>query len=745
MSSPKRVRTRDNRVVPFDDQRIVSAITEAMVEAGTGGVAAARELTSAVLHFLELEADPDDDAIPVDTIHNMVEKVLMETGHREVARAYVLRRDRNRRLRERLDPPRSSPIGPADEVDDPERLLRVGSDFDASESTWSRSRIAAALIKEADMDADAAEEIAAAVEERVRRSGRERISTRLIRELVDNELFDRGYTASLDRQASVSLPRFDLERLLFGGGDPTRGLFAGHPGQIMQSIGQNILREYLLGRVLGPEVREAFADGVLHLHELEVPLQFLRAEIPLAQPPRRRGQRVAEEEDVFARLERRVASHFPLVAEEIQVFGLERALADERRALGESGREASTSEELATRWIDTWRSLRRVREYWPGPVASVNLVVPVIPRYARVESDGPNLFPASETFEEIALPLVETVLHALSNPNGRRVLARSAFTFEIGERTFAEHRFRDALMALLTHVPQEAAVHFVPVESETAIPDPAARGGDSFSGSAVDALDWERARGETGPLRFLGGKVTLNLPRVAWEARRADAGAGLTPLRSRALHDGLARALELARQAIRERARFMERLAIHPEAPLSARGRGSGGHGSWGQETTEGRTEFVIGLLGLEDAVRILIGASLHDHAEARRLGLEIVESLAGNLLAGQKKGDPPIHFEESANRGSVRRFQDLDRSRFPRDWSTATPPGGEYTSGVRYSREAPVDPLESWLGVQPYRERVRFLPRLDEVVRLRTEGPEVVFAYLEELCSRAKLLPKHF
>lgn len=740
MSSPKRVRTRDNRVVPFDDQRIVSAITEAMVEAGTGGVAAARELTSAVLHFLELEADPEDEAVPVDTIHNMVEKVLMETGHREVARAYVLRRDRNRRLRERLDPPRSRAVGPADDVDDPERLLRVGSDFDASESTWSRSRIAAALIKEADMDADAAEEIAAAVEARVHRSGRERISTRIIRELVDNELFDRGYTVSLDRQASVSLPRFDLERLLFGGGDPTRGLFAGHPGQIMQSIGQNILREYLLGRVLGPEVREAFADGVLHLHELEVPLQFLRAEIPLARPARRRPLRATEEEDVFARLERRVASHFPLVAEEIQVFGLERALADERRAFAESGRESSTTEQLATRWIDTWRSLRRVREYWPGPVASVNLVVPVVPRYARVESDGPNLFPASETFEEIALPLVETVLHALSNPIGRRVLARSAFTFEVGERTFAEHRFRDALMALLSHVPQEAAVHFVPVESDTSISDR-----EPFSEPVGDALDWERVRGETDQLRFLGGKVTLNLPRVAWEARRADAGPGLTSLRSRALHEGLARALDLARQAIRERARFMERLAIHPDAPLSSWGHDSWGRGSGESEASVGRTEFVIGLLGLEDAVRILIGASLHDHAEARRLGLEIVESLAGNLLAGQKKGDPPIHFEESANRGSVRRFQDLDRSRFPRDWSTATPPGGEYTSGVRYSREAPVDPLESWLGVQPYRERVRFLPRLDEVVRLRTEGPEVVFAYLEELCSRAKLLPKHF
>lgn len=722
MSSPKRVRTRNSRSAPFDEERVVSAITEAMVEAGVGDPAAARELTAAVTHFLDLEPSADD-TVDVELVHNMIEKVLMETGHREVARSYVLRRERKRRLRERHLVTSDEAQDDFDHAGDVAAALRVGSGSHGVESEWSRSRIATALIKEADMDEEAADEIATAVEERVRRSGRDRISTRLIRGLVDNELFDRGYTVSLDRQASVALPRFDLERLLFGGGAPTRGLFAGRPPQITQSIGQAILRDYLLEQVLGPEVRESLADGTIYLHELEVPLQYLRASLSFSAGEDLPGFG-RDPEGVFARLEREVASLFPFVAEEIQVFDLELALSEDRRRRAEADREAQSSQALANGLIEFWQSVHRLREYWPGPVATVNLVIPASPRYVWPQSTGLNLFPASETAEEIALPLLESLYQALASERGREALASGTVTFEVSAKTFEDRRFRDALAALLGRLPQEMNVYFVPVA-----PD---------SGSAESRLSEGAQTGgepeseQRGRPQLIGGKATLNLPRVAWEIRRS----GLRPdddAFSQALQDHLAACLDVARQAIRERARFVARLGIHPAGPLT------GGVGEDASKLVDRSTHYVLGILGLDDAVRILSGESLHDGPASVRLGLEITELLAGNLMAGERPDDPPIRMEESANRGSVRRFQDFDRQRFGSEWASAAPVGDEYTSGVRFSRLAPVDPLESWLSVQPYREHVRFLPRLDEVVRLRSEGAEVVFAYLEELCSRVK------
>jgi hypothetical protein len=60
---------------------------------------------------------------------------------------------------------------------------------------WNKQHIASALEKEAQVPAELADEIASAVERRVLDSGLKRISTSLIRELVDNELFERGLGA----------------------------------------------------------------------------------------------------------------------------------------------------------------------------------------------------------------------------------------------------------------------------------------------------------------------------------------------------------------------------------------------------------------------------------------------------------------------------------------------------------------------------------------------------------------------
>ena len=95
----RRVRTRDQRVVPFDRGKILSAVVEAMAAAGQGGRDLADELTDAVTHFLE-RSQEDDSICDVESIHDMVEKVLMETAHREIARAYVLLREKRARIRE---------------------------------------------------------------------------------------------------------------------------------------------------------------------------------------------------------------------------------------------------------------------------------------------------------------------------------------------------------------------------------------------------------------------------------------------------------------------------------------------------------------------------------------------------------------------------------------------------------------------------------------------------------------------
>ena len=196
----------------------------------------------------------------------------METGHREIARSYVLLRERRARIRERLGSSGSSGSD-ASETGAPS----VRGRGDTCGSPWDRSRIVQALIEEGQLDTETAAEIALVVETRVHGSGLRSISSFLLRELVDNELFERGLTARLKRQTSVAIPKYDLEQVLFRGGDANRRLLPGDPTHVASLFGSQILKQYVLEEVYGGAVSDAYSAGQIHIHQLDDALQLLRA------------------------------------------------------------------------------------------------------------------------------------------------------------------------------------------------------------------------------------------------------------------------------------------------------------------------------------------------------------------------------------------------------------------------------------------------------------------------------------
>ncbi len=93
------VRKRDGRVVPFAPERIATAISKAVREAGPAD-APVEELTQKVVATLEaryvgLFGPPD-----VEEIQDIVEEVLMKAGLADAARAYILYRHQHKQLRE---------------------------------------------------------------------------------------------------------------------------------------------------------------------------------------------------------------------------------------------------------------------------------------------------------------------------------------------------------------------------------------------------------------------------------------------------------------------------------------------------------------------------------------------------------------------------------------------------------------------------------------------------------------------
>ncbi len=89
---------RTGAVVPFNPDRITNAIYRAAVAVGGRDRQTAETLTHQVIQLLE-ENGLLDQIPTVEEIQDTVEKVLIENGHAQVAKAYILYRDERARTR----------------------------------------------------------------------------------------------------------------------------------------------------------------------------------------------------------------------------------------------------------------------------------------------------------------------------------------------------------------------------------------------------------------------------------------------------------------------------------------------------------------------------------------------------------------------------------------------------------------------------------------------------------------------
>lgn len=93
-----KVRKRDGRLVAFDERKIADAVYKAACAVGNDDRFLAEELAGVVTLFLEKRFSGDVPGI--EEIQDMVEQVLIETGHARMAKAYILYRERRARARE---------------------------------------------------------------------------------------------------------------------------------------------------------------------------------------------------------------------------------------------------------------------------------------------------------------------------------------------------------------------------------------------------------------------------------------------------------------------------------------------------------------------------------------------------------------------------------------------------------------------------------------------------------------------
>jgi hypothetical protein len=290
----QRVRKRDGREVPYDRRKIESAVARAEAAAGNPLPGFPGEITDVVERLLERRFPDPALAIPgIEDVQDLVERALVEMGAAAVAKTFILYREKRAQVR--------AALLVRDDGREETRSFAHAPRVQARDKVeaWSKGKIVAALMSEADLPRDSAEAVASRVEARVFAGGSRSISTSLVRELVDNELVELGLEGALRRQRPIGIPRHDLRRALFDRAGLRRAVFdragqrrapvEGEGGRVEDRVGGEILSRFAMEDLLPPYVGDLVRGGDLEFEDLSLPHLPLVLAVPFetlaATPP----------------------------------------------------------------------------------------------------------------------------------------------------------------------------------------------------------------------------------------------------------------------------------------------------------------------------------------------------------------------------------------------------------------------------------------------------------------------------
>ena len=106
-----KIEKRDGSLIPFDQERITFAIYKAAASVGGRNPRRAERLSDRVVSLLEERAG-DHPSIPVETIQDAIEEVLITAGHVGSARSFIVYREARRSAREERRGHSRAPHGP---------------------------------------------------------------------------------------------------------------------------------------------------------------------------------------------------------------------------------------------------------------------------------------------------------------------------------------------------------------------------------------------------------------------------------------------------------------------------------------------------------------------------------------------------------------------------------------------------------------------------------------------------------
>ncbi|MEM0475386.1 MAG: transcriptional regulator NrdR [Candidatus Norongarragalinales archaeon] len=592
---------------------------------------------------------------------------------------------------------------------------------------WDRARITNALVKETGLAQAEAEDIALAVERRVSIAGMKSISVSLIRELVNNELFERGHKRKLSKQEILGLAVYNLDQLIFSKSTENSNIIANNPEAVSLAIAESVLKQYALKQVFSREVSEAHLSGAVYLHDLgyitrvycsgHSPEYLKKYGLQLMNlashsfPAKHAATLTGHINTFLASMQANYAGALGLAYLNIFYAPLLRGMTfdeikQEAQHLIFAFSQNAFSRGSQTLFIDINLYfgipdyLRDVPAIGPGGKYMLQRPNGIIERLDEVPRDaqGRVVQPSDASegriltygdYEHEAQQFTRALLEiARRGDSEGKPFAFPKLNCHIDAATFADAK-QDELLRFACEVSAANGAPYFVFDRDAATLSQCCR----LKTKIEDP--WLLNHPES--IRFCGFQnVTVNLPQAAYRAAAASEKVGAKPSVESVVRE-VEWAMDIAMKAHLQKRKFIQKIMSGPGTPL------------WpvAAPACDGKpyldldkASYIIGMIGLNECVKMICGQALHESEEAFRIGVKIIAAMYLKAKALEKENGLKVVLEESPAESASLRLARIDLQRFP-EYARSLVRGnietGEvyYTNSVHLASDAPVDIIE--------------------------------------------------
>jgi len=152
-------------------------------------------------------------------------------------------------------------------TDSTDFALMVDSTTNLERQEFDKSRIVTALVKEANCSETVATDVANTVEEKLKDSKLEVVTTSFLRSLVNMVLLEKGLDKELKSNSDVTIPFYDVTQIIENP-NKENGNTTHCPESVNLTLAEKILKEYALNEVFDKDISESHLSGDIHIHDL---------------------------------------------------------------------------------------------------------------------------------------------------------------------------------------------------------------------------------------------------------------------------------------------------------------------------------------------------------------------------------------------------------------------------------------------------------------------------------------------